>query len=206
MISCSQSTIFNKSSRAAKLQLKTELLKTIRGLVERKSRYIYLVLGRRLTVFVLIYIYVYRSNLYDSLAWVNDMINLLSYRAPSYAEPTAPVGVLDIFLHYSCHCYTGTYRKHVVLYRDETEVATTALLQPLPVRTGRLRLSDPCWSTSRPCQHVFGQVHGNRKYVFHILRFWLQNILLLFEHLLPHVGLVDCLHVLRKTASRLFSL
>lgn len=167
MISYSQSTIFHKSSRAAKLQLKTELLKTKRGLVERKSRFIYLVLGRR---YVLIYMYVYRSNLYDSLAWVNDMINLLSYRAPSYAEPTAPVGVLDIFLHYSRHCYTGTYRKHVVLYRDETEVATTALLQPLPVRTGRLRLSDPCWSTSRPCQHVFGQVHGNRKYVFHILR------------------------------------
>lgn len=90
--------------------------------------------------------------------------------------------------------------------RDETEVASTALLQPLPVRTGRLRLSDPYWSTSRPCQHVFGQVHKNREYVFHIFRFWLQNVLLLSEHLLPHVSLVDRLHVLRKTTSRLFSI
>lgn len=63
MISYSQSTIFNKSSRAAKLKLKTELLKAIRGLVERKSRYIHFFLGRRLAVFVLVCIYVYRSNL-----------------------------------------------------------------------------------------------------------------------------------------------
>lgn len=105
-----------------------ELLKIICGLVERKLCYIYFVLGWWLIVFVLIYIYVYWFNIYDSLVWVNDMINFLFYRVVFYVEFIVLVGVLDIFLYYFCYCYIGIYWKYVVFYCDEMEVVMIVFL------------------------------------------------------------------------------